>query len=65
MAGDPMIKRYQAAENPAIFKKKRRRYGDPVWLIIVKVALLLLLVGIVVGTCILLMQNPMGIHRPW
>ena len=62
--GDPMIKRYKASENPDVYRRKRRRFGDPRWRI-VKGVLLLLLLGVVVWTCIILLTNPRGIYRPW
>ena len=64
VSGDPMIKRYKAAEEPEIFRKKRRRFGDPRWRLL-KAVLILFLFGTVVATCIVLLRNPMGFHRPW
>jgi hypothetical protein len=60
VSGDPMIKRYQASENPSIFRKKRRRFGDP-RLRFFKLMLLLLFFGIIAATCIIVLKNPTGV----
>ena len=70
VSGDPMLKRVEdvvetgAQGEVAPRKRKRRRFAASRWRII-KLILLLFLVGILITTTYIVINNPMGIHRRW
>lgn len=64
VSGDPILRRYEQAEDPEILRRKRGFFKSRRWRIL-KALLLLAVFAILIATTIIVISNPMGIHRRW
>lgn len=64
VSGDPMLNKYESAENASTLKRKRRYFSSRKWRIL-KVILLLLVFATLIVTAYIVISNPMGMHRRW